>query len=96
MKEGMIEQRRKWGWGWILVLIPYTNYYSRHPVEINNYLIAKSIELGGFVFLLICYFWIRNYMGRWFTDALYKPAIISGVISTFLVALIIGFLEALF
>ncbi len=95
-KEGMIGQRRKWGWGWIVVLIPYTSYFSKHPPDINDYLIRTLTELGGFVFLLVCYFWLRNYLGRWFTDSPYKPAIISGVISTALVVIIIGFLEALF
>jgi hypothetical protein len=87
-----LKQRRKWGWGWILVLMSYTSYYSQHPVKINNGLIEAFISLGGYVSILVCYFWIRNYVGR-YTDSLYKPAIISGFASIFIIGIIIQLLE---
>jgi hypothetical protein len=89
------KQRRKWGWGWIVVLISYTSYSSRNPVKIDNYGIKTSIELGGFVLLVPCYFWIRNYIGR-YTDDLYKPSIISGIVCLMLVGFLHGLAEAFF
>ncbi|MDO9230204.1 MAG: zinc ribbon domain-containing protein [Syntrophales bacterium] len=79
-----LKQRRKWGWGWIVMLASYTSYYSRNAVKIDNYLIKTFIELGGFVLLLPCYFWIRSYIAR-YTDDLYKPSIIAGIASLFIV-----------
>jgi hypothetical protein len=96
------KQRRKWGWGWVVLLAIYSNgqmYYDKtHPDKYNtstSYFIGTSSYLLGFVLLLICYFRIRNYIGG-YSDDLYKPSIISGIVSLMLVSILVAFLKAFF
>jgi len=84
------------------LLIIYSNaqiyHHKTHPAKYDTsagYMLGDLSELLGFFLLPICYFWIRNYIGR-YSDDLYKPSIISGIVSFILVVFLVAFLKAFF
>ncbi|MEI8225982.1 MAG: zinc ribbon domain-containing protein [Bacteroidota bacterium] len=87
IKPYQSKQRRKWGWGWVILVIMFTQSYGLRGglskllrMRYDN-IYTGGFELLGFIVMLIVYFWMRNYLYRYYDD--YKPSLISGIISIF-------------
>lgn len=90
LKDEKNKERGKWGWGWVILLLIYSRTY---PIEKSNKDSFVFESLGYFV-MLILYFWIRNYVGRYYDD--YKPSLISGIVSYCLTVFLVSLFSQLF
>ena len=79
-----------WSDGYILVSIYTSGHRSPTFTQRDHNAYTYPLELLGFILMLLVYFKLRNYLYNYYDD--YKAPLISGAISIFSIAFLMGLL----
>jgi len=89
------KQKRKYGWGWFLLLSIYFKSIRSVPSVENYYRSEALFQLLGIFILLYIYFHFRTKLIYYYDD-IYRPPLISGIISIFITVFLVVFLHRLY